>query len=223
MSRGNPQLGTTEGFVTFTTPPRASRGETILNGTQRLEWYNKDAADYFAAIANRLGAPSAVDPTPGGLVIWKKDKLMNLPFDRVEIKDESIPHLVPEPHTVFVSVSVTLDINPSKFMEVLSVSGTLSYDQLSKRLTCKSGSLEACVALLALATQVASGHLSLAYVQQNDLVSQYVLGCGDQYARLLDLLAYNLKHQPGDPYPDGYSPLSTPGVGHPSPYNLRNF
>ena len=83
------------------------------------------------------------------------------------------------------------------------------------------GSLEANVATLALATQVGEGHLSLNYVQANELYAQYILSTQDaeQYLRLYDLLSYNLKHQSGDPTSDGYWPPAAGGANSPRPWN----
>ncbi len=167
----------------------------------KLEWYNKDAGDYVYVVMRRYGAPSAVDPTAGGIAIWKKDKLMNTPFDRIEIKDESIPHAYPSSHNDFVYMHVNYDIMPSKYMEVTSLSGGITYDPLNKMLRMRCGTLEACIATLALATQIGEGHISLNYAQANELFAQYIIGSQnpEQYIRLHDLLAYNLKHQSGSP------------------------
>jgi hypothetical protein len=191
----------------------------------KLQWYNKDASDYVYVVMRRYGAPSAVDPTAGGIAIWKKDKLMNTPFDRIEVKDESIPHLHPARHNDFVYMYVNYDVMPSKYMEVTSLSGSIVYDPLKKLLRSRCGTMEATVATLALATQIGEGHISLNYAQANELFAQYIMASQhpEQYNRLHDLLAYNLKHQHGDPTSDGYWPPATGGTNHPSPYNLHTM
>jgi hypothetical protein len=199
-------------------------GEDTKEGfgeTSILDWHNQNAADYVKVLISRYGVPSSVDPSSGGIVIWKKDKLMNTPFDRIEVRDESIPHAYPMPHNGFMYVFVNYDIAPSKFLEVTSVSGSISYDPLKKQLRVRSGSIETGVATLALATQVGEGHLSLNYVQSNELFPQYFLASQDpdQYQRLHDLLAYNLKHQQGSTSSDGYWPLAVQ-ANMPMPSNL---
>lgn len=199
--------------------------EGFGGATPQLQWYNKDASDYVHVVMRRYGMPSSVDPTAGGIAIWKKDKLMNTPFDRLEVKDESIPHLYPMRHNDFVYTFVNYDVSPSKFIEVTSLSGSIVYDPLKKLLRARCGTLEANVATLALATQIGEGHISLNYAQANELYPQYILGAQDpeQYNRLHDLLAYNLKHQSGTPTSDGYWAPATGGTNHPSPYNLHTM
>lgn len=192
----------------------------------KLQWYNKDASDYMYVVMRRFGAPSAVDPTAGGIGIWKKDKLMNTPFDRIEIKDESIPHSFPSNHNDFVYMYVNYDVMPSKYMEVTSLSGGITYDPLKKLLRVRCGTIEGCVAILALALQIGEGHISLNYAQANELMAQYIMGSQhpEQYNRLHDLLAYNLKHASGSPTTlEGSWPPESAGTNHPSPYNLHTM
>jgi len=197
-------------------------GNTKENfGTTSLDWHNKDAAMCVKRMMMKYGIPSAVDPTSGGIAIWKKDKLMNDLFDRIEVRDESIPHVYPSPHNDFVYGFVNYDVAPSKFLEVTSISGSITYDPLKKQLRARCGSIETVIATLALATQVGEGHLSLNYVQSNELFPQYMIAAQDpeQIERLHDLLAYNLKHQSGDPTGDGFWPLAVQ-ANTPLPANL---
>jgi hypothetical protein len=190
-------------------------------GTSPLDWHNKDAAMYVRELMSQYGMPSSVDPTSGGIVIFKKDKLMNTPFDRIEVRDESIPQAYPFPHNAFVYVFVNYDVAPSKFLEVTSISGSISYDPLKKQLRARCGNIGACIATLALCTQIGEGHISLSYAQSNELYPQYILASqdADQLNRLHDLLAYNLKHQQGNPNSSGFWPLAVQ-ANMPMPSNL---
>lgn len=195
--------------------------EGFAPGTNPLSWHNEDAANYVKVLMNTYGIPSSVDSTPGGIVIWKKDRLLNTPFDRLEVRDESIPHVYPFPHNDFTYTYVNYDVAPSKFLEVTSLSGSITYDPLKKQLRARCGSIGANVATLALASQVGEGHLSLSYVQNNELYPAYILASQDpeQYLRLHELLAYNLKHQQGNPSSDGYFPLAVQ-ANMPMPSNM---
>ena len=196
-------------------------GKEGFAGQSPLDWHNKDAADYVRVLMDKYGMPSSVDPTAGGIAIWKRDKLMNTPFDRLEVRDESIPHAYPMPHNDFVYGFVNYDVAPSKFLEVTSISGSITYDPLKKQLRARCGTLEAVIATLALATQCGESHLSLNYIQNNELYPQYILASQDpeQILRLHDLLAYNLKHQQGDPNSSGFWPLAVQ-ANMPVPSNL---
>lgn len=181
-------------------------------GMVSLDWHNRNAADYVAKVMNKYGPPSAVDPQVGGMAIWKKNKLLNTPYERIEIVDEAVPSCKPVKHSGFVNVYINLAVAPSRFLEVTSVSGNLVYDPMKKLLKARSGTIEGCIALLALASQVAEAHMSLNYVQANDLVTQWVLSTNnpDKVSRMFDLLSYNIKHSKGSPYPQGFWELSNP-------------
>ena len=135
----------------------------------QTSWLNKDAADYLHVLINKYGLPSAIDPSKNGTAIWKKNKLMNTCFDRIELKDESIPHAFPSWHRDALYVWINYDVAPSKFLEVTSLSGTLSYDPLKKQLRVRCGSIESCISILALCSQIGEGHISLNFAQRNDL------------------------------------------------------
>lgn len=200
----------------------AQEGFINTDSAGPLDWHNKDAAIYVKKLISQYGMPSSVDPSSGGIAIWKKDKLMNTPFDRIEVRDESIPQAYPFPHHAFVYLFVNYDVAPSKFLEVTSISGSVSYDPLKKQLRARCGNIEACIATLALCSQIGEGHISLNYAQSNELYPQYILGSQDpeQITRLHDLLAYNLKHQQGTPNSsNGYWPLAVQ-ANMPLPSNL---
>lgn len=190
-------------------------------GSSPLEWHNKEAEMSVKKLISMYGVPSSVDPSPGGIVIWKKDRLMNQCFDRLEVRDEAIPHAYPMPHNEFLYVFVNYDVAPSKFLDVTSITGSVTYDPLKKQLRARSNCVQSAIATLALATQVGEGHLSLNYVQSNELFPQYFIASKDeeQFQRLHDLLCYNLKHQSGTPESDGYWPLSVQ-ANMPMPANL---
>lgn len=181
-------------------------------GSVSLDWHNRNAADYVQILMKKYGQPSAIDPQAGGLAIWKKTKLLNTCFDRVEVHDEAVPHCKPVKHLEFIYAYLNYDVSPSRYMEVMSLSGSLSYDPLKKQLRARSGSLEGCIAILALATQVGEGHMSLNYVQANNLYEQWMISTQnpDKTDRMYDLMCFNCKHAQGDPVPSGFWPLAFP-------------
>lgn len=185
------------------------------------QWENRDASDYVHVLAAKYGQPSAVDPTAGGMAIWKRDKLMNTCLDHIEVRDEAIPHCQPANHADFVYAFVNYEVDASKFLEVTSLSGTITYDALKKQLGARCGTIEAVIASLALASQIASGAISLNYAQANELYAHYLVSTqdADRVSRLYELLCYNLSHQLGDPSYSGSWPLAEPhGCTDPLPF-----
>lgn len=121
--------------------------------------------------------------------------LTNTPFERIEIKDESLPHpSCPTPHNDYVYVTVNYDITPDKFIDITSLTGSITYDPFKKLLCVRCGTIESVVAILALCTQIGEGHLSINYIEANDLYPKYFEASQnpEQYNRLYDLMCYNL-------------------------------
>jgi len=197
----------------FFGPTKENFGGFGINiGAPDIVWENQHASDYVDILALKYGQPSSLDQTVGGIAIWKRDRLMNTCLDRIEVKDEAIPHCHPTNHLDFVYGYVNYDVSPSKFVEVTSLSGTIGYDALKKQLWARCGTIESVIATLALATQVGEGDISLNYAQANELLPHYLMSTKDpeRISRLYNLLCYNLRHQSGDPSPGGSWPLASP-------------
>ena len=163
----------------------------------RTAWQNKSASDYVHILASKYGQPSAVDPTPNGMAIWKSDKLMNTCLDRIEVRDEIIPHSIPNNHFDYVYAWINYSVSPQKYMDVMNLSETIGYDASKKQVWARCNTIEAAIATLALVTQIGEDHINLNYAKTNDLYSHYLIATEDseQFSRLYDLLCYNLRHQ----------------------------
>ncbi len=164
-------------------------------------------------LTSKYGRPSTVDTSRGGSAIWKKERLMNTVFQRIELRDESVPHCTPTNHSDFIYASINYDVSPSKFLDISSVSGGLSYDPLKKELRARGGSMEENIVALALAVQIGEGQLSLQYAQANGLYIQWINETRNpaKVDQVYDLLVFNLKHQKGNPTnPEGAWVLANP-------------
>jgi hypothetical protein len=98
----------------------------------------------WPALVAELGPPDVLVGKPGGSAIWLRDTLRRAgkPFDRVELRDEQIPHGNPSNHAGFLYVELDGLRVPSDMMDyVMSLSGTITYDPLARRLRVRSFSL----------------------------------------------------------------------------------
>jgi hypothetical protein len=148
-------------------------------------------------MALKFGQPSAVDPSPHGIAIWNRDKLAAGCLDRIEIRDEAIPHCHPENHFDYVYGFITYNVPQSRFLDVTNLTENVGYDAGKKQLWARCSTIEAVIATLALITQIAQGFISLNYAEANNLYNHYLTASQDpnQTSRLYDLLCYNIKHQ----------------------------
>jgi hypothetical protein len=160
----------------------------------------------------KYGEPSTVDALRGGSAIWKNDRLMGTIFEQIELKDEMVPHCTPSSHHDFIYAFVNYDVAPSKFTDISSVTGGIAYDPLKKELRARGGCMAEVLVSLAIATQIGEGQLSLQYVQANELYKQWIFETNnpEKVDQLYALISYNLQHQKGDPYPQGFWELAHP-------------
>jgi hypothetical protein len=91
------------------------------------------------------GPPSTIDPTPKGFAVWNRDLLQGTPFERIEIRDEQIPHDKPRPHVDFLYSYYHVEI-PSHLAKTLHlISNSITYDPLKKlmssRCHCMKGNI----------------------------------------------------------------------------------
>jgi hypothetical protein len=160
-------------------------------GCPVTNWKNTAAADYLQVMTKTFGIPSAIDPTPGGLAIWKPEFLANGCLFRIEVRDEAILHRYPVNHFDFVYITVRYRVAPSRFMDVTTLTNTITYDQAKSELTARCGTVEGAIAILALATQIGQGYISINYAVANNLLDRYQ---ESDKSSVYDLLCYNVKH-----------------------------
>jgi hypothetical protein len=158
------------------------------NLNKQTGWANRAAFEYVSILALRFGYPSAVDPSRGGLAIWKSNKLANTCLSRIEVRDEPM-----ELNFVYVFVVIPPAV-VNRISSVMSLSPTLGYDQIKRELWARNDTVEGAIATLALASHIGNGSVSLNYANANDLLLEYVIAASDPYqmSRMYDLLCYNL-------------------------------
>jgi hypothetical protein len=165
----------------------------------KTKWTNQKASNYVHIAASQFGQPSFFDPSVGGMAIWKGEFLKNTCLDRIEIRDEAVPHCITDciNHVDYVYVYINYTLIPSRFVEASALSKSLGYDAQKQQLWARCGTIEGAVAVLALATQIGNGSINLNYARTNDLLNHYLIASqdGDQAQQLSDLLCFNVKHQ----------------------------
>lgn len=168
--------------------------------------------DYFSLLINNYGTPSLVDYSSGGFAVWNKNKLKNTCFHKIELLDESVPHCVPKPHRDFLYTYVKYEVPKNRVLDVLSLSGSVSYDPLKKLLRARCGSEEANIATLYLATGIGNGKASINKIHNENLYKKTIVSTLSEsnvhmyYKKLCE----HLKNQPGNPKWTGYFPLAFP-------------
>lgn len=182
----------------------------IVTNYNRLDWENSDAVAYLAVATNKWGPPDNISKNKGGIAIWSRNKLKNTCFEQIELRDESVPHCVPLPHRDFLYTYIKYDIHPDRFSDVLSLSGSVSYDPLKKLLSARCGSNEANIATLYLATEIASGNRNIDDIQKNKLYKKTIVSTSNKenVNKLYNNLCSNIKNQSGNIGNTGFWPAA---------------
>jgi hypothetical protein len=138
------------------------------------KWINKRPKKFYLKAVQLFGKPNFVANVPYGFAYWRKTG--NTLFNEHYIKDEEIAHCVPAKHQDYFYSSIKCYVPPNKRIDVLSISGSINYDGLTKLLTARCASLEANIATLYLGMSVANNKMSIKDVKKKGLYGKYIRG-----------------------------------------------
>lgn len=137
-------------------------------------WRNNRPKTFFVKAIEMFGEPHFVANVPNGMAYWKIKG--NSLFDEHLIKDEEIKHCVPAKHHDYFYSSIKCFVPPNKRLDVLSISGSINYDGLTKLLTARCASIEANIATLYLGMCVANDVKTIKEVKKDGLYGKYIRG-----------------------------------------------
>lgn len=137
-------------------------------------WKHARARDYLPEAKRLFGSPTFIANVPDGMAYWKM-RGNNLFFDHT-LRDENVKHCVPKPHHDFFYSTIKLYVPPEKLEDVLSISGSISYDGLKHLLSARCGGIGANIATLYLGAKVANDEYSIEEVKSEGLYVSYIRG-----------------------------------------------
>lgn len=135
-------------------------------------WINSRPKKFFNKAITFLGEPTFVANVPHGMAYWKKNG--NSLFNEHYIRDQEIAHCAPAVHHDFFYTSIKCYVPPEKRLDVLSISGSINYDGLTKQLTARCASIEANIATLYLGMCVANNLMDIKVVKSQGLYGKYI-------------------------------------------------
>ncbi len=117
----------------------------------------------FWDVVQEFGPPSVYDSKPGGVAIWDLETLRSggSCFDRIEIRDEMIPHGKPADHVDFLYTWYSLDVPRDQICEVIKLSDSVSYDPLKKLIRARCHDMRPNVVTLWIAKQMVERSINL--------------------------------------------------------------
>ena len=156
------------------------------------KWINNKPKKFFPKAVKLLGKPTFIANVPHGMAYWKTKG--NSLFAEHLIKDQEISHCMPAKHVDYFYSSIKCYVPPNRRKELLSISGSINYDGLTKLLTARCASLEANIATLYLGMSVANNKLSIRKVKQAGLYIKYIKGEMESYSELKKQMM-RMKHE----------------------------
>ena len=145
-------------------------------------WKNNRPKKFYKTAVEMFGKPNFVANVPNGMAYWKKSG--NTLFDEHYIKDQEVSHCVPAKHYDFFYSSVRCYVPPERRLDVLSISGSINYDGLTKLMTARCAGLGANIATLYLGMCVANGVMTITEVKKSGLYGKYIRGEMEPHSEL---------------------------------------
>ena len=146
------------------------------------KWKNNRPKKFYPKAVELFGNPTFIANVPDGMAYWKKTG--NSLFNEHYIKDQEISHCVPAKHHDYFYSSIKCYVPPKLRLAVLSISGSINYDGLTKLLTARCASLEANIATLFLGMSVANEKMTIKQVKKSGLYGKYIRGEMEHHSEL---------------------------------------
>lgn len=122
-------------------------------------WKNSEAEERLPDLIAEFGKPDWICKRAGGFAIWSEKTLIGrgFPLVRIEIHDEAIDHLDPEPHKDFLYMAYRMKIPEDKIEMVLGLSKSVYYDRLKNLLWARCHFSGATIATINEAIEIVEG------------------------------------------------------------------
>lgn len=145
----------------------------------KLEWINQghpsgkygtfSPATRLKDVIGRFGKADIIDKSKGGVAIWKRLTLEKKGFcwDRVEIRDEQVPHNNPGPHVDFMYYWYKLHVPEELICDITKLSESVTYDPLKKLICARCHFNGAIVSTILLAKRVATKEMTLSEAKKS--------------------------------------------------------
>lgn len=177
-----------------------------------FNWIHKQAKDFTIYFAEKMFRnPDILAKKPNGIAIWypkDNEKFPNI-FAEHWCRDEYIGHKCPSPHHDFFYSFIKVNLNDKKWQDVLSVSGSVSYDPLKRLLSARCGSLEANIATLYTCLLVNNGVHTIKEIQSKGLYGKNINSTSD-FDSVKKMYNYLVKHLKKDVPITGYWNVAFP-------------
>ena len=135
-------------------------------------WINKRPKEYLKDVKRLFGSPTFIANVENGMAYWKMSG--SSLFAEHILKDEDVKHCVPAPHHDFFYTSIKIYVPPMKLLNVLKISGSISYDGLKHFLTARCGGFNANIATLYLGAKIAMGEYNIEKLKKDNLYIKHI-------------------------------------------------
>jgi hypothetical protein len=192
-----------------------------------VDWKNIEPKNYYNILVGMYGNSDVLGHTEGGIAIWNKslknkiDPLTGFPniYEKIEIRDEEVPHMCPAKHVDFVYSYLKIPIMPKQLKDIVRLSGSVNYDMLKHELFARCGSLEANIATLYMCTHIilsnkdSKKYMTIDYIHKNGEYAKHISSTNDpqfvkdMYKELIDNIGLirQLNKLPNNYWPSAFN------------------
>jgi len=153
---------------------------------ENVDWFGKgdmSPANRLREVVQEFGVPDSIDSKKGGVAVWGRKTMFEKTgfLERVELRDEMIPHNSPEPHFDFLYAYYHLDVPRHLVDAVTGISESVAYDPEMKLVRARCHFMGANYATLTLAMKIIKGELT-GYEAKN-AYSNYIFATVEDHPR----------------------------------------
>lgn len=138
----------------------------------KVNWLHQGPTEYLPKAIKSFGKPVFIATEPNGMAFWKSRGL----FDEHILKDEEVKHCTPAHHVDYFYSSIKFYVPPEYRLDVLSISGSISYDGLKKMIRARCAGINANIATLYLAMSIVHGSMTIDEIKDEGLYGSYIRG-----------------------------------------------
>ncbi|VVU94621.1 hypothetical protein CPAV1605_346 [seawater metagenome] len=144
------QLGGSKSF-------KEAEEDVSLWSDPKLDGDHPSAKKVYLDLVHEFGKPNILINKEGGLAVWNEKQLNDGIHSEIILRDEAVKHCVPANHYDFLTSYINIYLPTDKFLDVMSVSGSVAYDGLKKLLSARCGSIAANLATLKTCLSIMDG------------------------------------------------------------------
>jgi len=113
------------------------------NSDPLSKWRFAAPKEEYSRLIKKYGLPNYINNEADGVAVWRDNNDNIKPHKKIMLKDEYVAHSKPQQHYDYLYSVIKIYIPPDRLVDVIKVSGSITYDPLKKYLRARCANIEA--------------------------------------------------------------------------------